>query len=62
MTSRLQPNRRSPKMTCVTMTEQKYGAIIVGAGQAGSPLATPLPEAVSKLIQTMLEVLESCAA
>jgi len=49
-------------MTCVTMIEQKYDAIIVGAGQARSPLAKRLSEAVSELIPKMLEELGSSAA
>jgi choline dehydrogenase-like flavoprotein len=49
-------------MTCVTITKLKYDAIIIDTGEAGSPLARRLSEAVSELIATMLEELGSAAA
>jgi len=49
-------------MTCVTMTKQKYDAIIIGTSNEGQPLAKRLSEAVSELIPTMLQELGSSAA
>jgi hypothetical protein len=44
------------------MTEQRYDAIIVGAGETGSPLAKRLCEAVSELLPKVLESLGSSDA
>jgi hypothetical protein len=46
----------------VTMTKQKYDAIIIGTSNEGQPLAKRLSEAVSELIPTMLQEIGSSAA
>jgi hypothetical protein len=44
-TIRLRANRPSPKMTGVTMTNQKYDAIIIGTSDERQPLGKRLSEA-----------------